>query len=104
MRCFLAWLYLTIAAVWLAWLASWINRVELRVKATPTVDQLGLQFEREGVRSEVSAAGTLDGRRVRLRWRSGLLGERVHAALDGGPWLAAPEGGELADWLRAVPR
>ncbi len=102
-RCFLSGLYLAIGAVWLAWLASWINRVELRCRATGTVTQLGLRFEREGLRSLVSASGKVSGRELRVRWRTGLLGERVEAALDGGPWRAAPEDCELAEWLRAVP-
>lgn len=55
------------------------------------------------MRSLVSASGEVSGRKLRVRWRTGLLGERVEAALDGGPWRAAPEDCELAEWLRAVP-
>ncbi len=102
MRCFLAGLYLAVVAVWLAWLASWINRVELRSRAAPVVSLLGFTFEREGVRAEVVASGTFGGRVVRVRWRASLLGERMHAALDGGPWIVAPDGGDLESWLRSL--
>jgi hypothetical protein len=100
--CFLAGLYLLIGAIWLAWLAGWINRVELSEKAAPTVSRLGFEFEGEGVRWEVVAGGSLGGHDLRVRWRTSLLGPTVHTAVGAGPWTAVPEGRELSEWLAGI--
>jgi hypothetical protein len=102
-RCFLAGLYIAIGGVWLAWLAGWINRVELRSRAEGVVSALGLRFERESARAEVVAVGEIGGRPIRMRWRPGLAGARVHVALRGGPWLAPPHDCDLAQWICGLP-
>lgn len=87
--------------VWLAWLAGWINRVELRMRAEGSAAALGLQFEREGVLARVVAAGTVAGVPLRVRWRLGWEGRVVEVALRGGAWAPVPAGEELGAWVAA---
>ncbi|MSQ02345.1 MAG: hypothetical protein EXR71_10730 [Myxococcales bacterium] len=98
-RCFLAGLLLSIAGVWLAWLAGWINRVELTTKALPVVTALGLSFEREGMRSFVAASGTFEGVDVRVRWGTGLLGPTTAVSVGTAPWEAVPDEQAVEAWL-----
>ncbi len=86
-------------AIWLAWLASWVNRVELRTRAEGTVAALGLGFEREGLRSRVIAAGTIGGSVVRVRWRTGWFGPSTDVAVAGAKWERVPEEEPLEAWL-----
>ncbi len=94
-------MFIGVGGVWLAWLAGWINRVELQTAASPMVQALGLRFEREGWRSRIVARGDVAGVPVVVRWSAGTLGRRAWWSIAGGPWEEVAADDALADRLRA---
>ena len=95
---------LGVGGIWLAWLASWINRVELTTNAQPVVAALGLRFECEGMRSLVVASGAIDGVEVRVRWRTGLLGLATAVSVGAALWEEVPDDEPVGEWLAARVR
>lgn len=87
--------------MWLAFLAGWINRVELRARAEADVAALGLSFEREGFRWRVCAVGTVGAVPVAVRWATGIFGPSTWLRVAAGPWEEVPDGEGLADRVRA---
>lgn len=87
--------------MWLAFLAGWINRVELRSRAEADVAALGFSFEREGFRWRVFASGQLGTTPVRVRWSTGALGPRTSCRVGQGEWEELAEGEALPAWLQA---
>ena len=97
-RCFLAGLLLGVGGIWLVWLASWINRVELTTQAQPLATALGLRFERVGWRSWVVASGAIDEVNVRVRWRTGLLGLTIAVSVAAEGWEGVPDDQAVGEW------
>lgn len=96
---------LAVVAVWLAWLAGWLCRVELQRKAGESAKALGFRWAREGVGPSVVAVGTLEGVKLAVRWRRSLWGVSVKVRLgSGGPWQVLPEGQSLEEWTRTLAR
>lgn len=74
---------------WALWLRAWFGRIELVALAEPWVQDFRLTWLPEGWRREVTAEGEWEGRRFRLRWRTGFLGTRLSMYLEN-RWMEVP--------------
>ena len=94
---------LAVGSVWLVWLAGWLWRVELSLRAADCVEQLGFAAAREGFGLSVCASGTLDGVPVQLRWKKGPLGVVVAVRLGGArQWTTLPPDADVEAWVRGA--
>ncbi len=96
----MAGVFLGLIALWLAWIAIWLRRVELRDIAAPAAEALGLSFAREGLAGSVRACGVVAGRAVELQWTMWGGGVRVRARIEGSRvWEAVPVNA-IDGWVR----
>ena len=92
---------LAVVAVWLAWVAGWLWRVELQRRAESSIDALGLASAREGVGLSITANGVVGGVPLVVRWRRGLLGVSVIVRFGaGGRWQRIPPDLDVEMWVR----
>lgn len=90
-RAVLANILLTLVALWIAWLAGWLRRVELRNTAQPAVSDLGLTFGWEGFRGRVRARGAVGGKQVAVTWSGSPATARVRVGSGGWKAVAVDE-------------
>jgi hypothetical protein len=90
-RAVLANVLLTLGALWIAWLAGWLRRVELRNTAQPAVSDLGLTFAWEGFRGRVRARGVVGGQPVVVTWSGSPPRARVRVGSGPSRWVEVEE-------------
>jgi len=94
-----------VLAVWLRYAFNRLWQKSLMVDAAESMKDaqaMGLTVHPTGFGASVHASGTINGRRIRVRWSGGLLGERTTIWADGkrttGPLLVGA--GSLRKSLR----
>ena len=96
----LAGILLLLAGAWVAWIAAWLRRLELRPLVAPLADELGLTLLREGWGPELRAVGEIGSRPIQVRFRLGLGALRVRASVgDTARWTEL-QGEDIAGLLR----
>lgn len=83
-----------LGVLWALWGAWWLRRVELRRDYSATVAALGLAWQREGLGPSLRASGRIGAHDVEVRWRRGMVRERVRARVDGA-WVPVTDAAEL---------
>ena len=95
---------MAVLAVWLRYAFNRLWQKSLMVDAAESIKDaqaMGLTVHPTGFGASIHASGTVHGRRIRVRWSGGLLGERTTVWADGkrknGPLLTGA--GALRDEL-----
>ncbi len=102
----LAGIVLVVGQAWVLWGRAWLERAYLRLAAAPVIANAGLAYAREGLRAQVQATGTHEGRAYAVRWSLADGALRLEGRFAGGGWerLVSPSAESLHVWLTTNPR